>query len=659
VRGFARILAVSALAVIALASSDRAVAGQAQQLYPVNLQIEGGEDHWHAENVFFLYWERQPVANQGFPVAAVHFRVRDAAGTVVVRETRLPGDRIQIQNIDVPPVPGTYTADVWLEGPGGEPGPTVSAALRFDNTRPGAAHPISPAGWIAGNAAAVVAIQPPAGPLPVSGLRGYAVSVDRSGEGRPCAARDWCSEAETNLRGGIDDNTLSLGTLPEGISIVRAVAVSGSGVSSAETDSAIVRVDATRPETTLAGAPKGWTNGPVRLVAQATDSLSGMTAAGPGGAYTAIAVDGSVPRIEPGDSTAVTVTGEGTHSVAFYARDTAGNVDRVLPRTATVSIDESPPHVTFARAQDPAEPERIEATVADPLSGPDPERGAIAVRAANTRRRWLPLPTATTAGRLVARWDSDSFAAGAYEFSATGYDTAGNATVSDRRGNRARMVLINPLKVPVRLRAGFGRRHPSAATTVAYGRTTFYEGRLTSSSGSPLDHLPVQVVETFDAGAASPLRSTRVLTAADGSFSIRLLPGPSRRVEAMFSGNRTLSRAGGGEGRLQVLGGVSIRSSTHTARIGGAPIVFRGRIGDLGASMPDSGRAVELQFRLPGGEWAEFRTVQTDAHGRYRYAYAFSDDDSRGVRFQFRAYTSGGDWPYEPAASRPVFVTGR
>ncbi len=51
--------------------------------------------------------------------------------------------------------------------------------------------------------------------------------------------------------------------------------------------------------------------------------------------------------------------------------------------------------------------------------------------------------------------------------------------------------------------------------------------------------------------------------------------------------------------------------------------------------------------------------MQTDARGRYRYRYAFSDDDSRGVHFQFRAYISGGGWPYEPAASKSVSVTGR
>ena len=52
--------------------------------------------------------------------------------------------------------------------------------------------------------------------------------------------------------------------------------------------------------------------------------------------------------------------------------------------------------------------------------------------------------------------------------------------------------------------------------------------------------------------------------------------------------------------------------------------------------------------------------MQTNARGRFRYLYAFSDDDSRDIRFQFRAYAPAQDgWPYEPAASKPVFVLGR
>jgi hypothetical protein len=662
-----------------------AVADQASQLRPIDLRVFGGEGTWHADNDFRLDWDRPPVAEQGFPVTAVDYRIRNAAGTVVVPETRLSWDTTQLENLHVPSGPGIYSADVWLEGPGGQRGPQVSAELRFDDARPGSAQPLAPAGWVAGNAAAVVTIQHPAGPQPLSGIRGYAVSVDRGAGSSPCAGVDRCSMAETDLRDGIGGDRASLGVLSEGMHVVRAVAVAGSGMRSAELGSALVRVDATRPEVTPSGVPQGWASGPVRVTARATDSLSGMAPSGPSGPYTALAIDGGVPRVDPGDSTATIVSGEGSHRIAFYARDAAGNVDDELPALATVRIDKSSPRIAFANSQDPREPERIEATVSDPLSGPDPARGAIALRPAGSRQPFAPLPTAVSGGRLVAHWDSDAFPAGTYEFRATGYDLAGNATSSDRRANGARFVLANPLKRQTEIAAGFGGRRliwqrcsrkaegrrcrreeiesfasRPAVRTVPYGRGISYAGRLASASGSSLGGLPVAVVETFDSGAESPQRTTTAQTADDGTFVTRLQPGPSRRIEVVFAGNRTLTQANAGEVRLEVLGGVRMHASSASARIGGAPVVFSGRVGDLGAPSPAAGRPVELQFRFPGSEWSAFRTVQTDTHGRFRYPYSFSDDDSRGVRFQFRAYAAAEDgWPYEPAASPAVFVTGR
>lgn len=652
-----RLLALAAVST-ALLGADVASASLAAQLHPIHLRVSGGEDAWHAENDFRLDWDRPPVAAQGFPITAVDFRVRDSGGNVVVAETRLPWDVTQIEHIRVPAMPGAYTADVWLEGPGGERGPQVSGTLRFDDVRPGLAQPLAPTGWIAGNAAAAVAIEHPAAPLPVSGIRGYAISVDRGAGSLPCAAPGHCSVAETDLRGGIEDDTASLGVLPEGLHVVRVLAVSGSGVSSAALGTTVVRVDATRPEVTLAGIPRTWASGPVQLLATARDALSGMTASGPSGPYTAIAVDGAVPRVERGDAGTITVAGEGIHSVAAYARDAAGNAGEESPLLATVSIDESPPAVTFARAQDPADPERIEATVADPLSGPSPVRGSIAVRAAGSRQRWRPLPTLVSSGRLMATWDSDSFPAGTYEFRATGYDAAGNAASTERRANGTKMVLRSPLKALVQILAGFGGQRQSTRS-VPYSHGAPYRGRLTLASGPPLGGLPVEIVEVFDAGSDSSRRTTVVETKGDGTFQANLAPGPSRQVEALFGGNRVLTRAGSERARVEVATGVRLRASAASARVGGAPVIFSGQVGDRGATLPAGGLAVELQFRLPRRRWSEFRTVQTDARGRFRYPYAFSDDDSRGVRFQFRAYTSGGDWPYEPAASNAVTVTGR
>ncbi|MCW2989165.1 MAG: hypothetical protein JWM24_2103 [Solirubrobacterales bacterium] len=684
-RGAHAVLVALAIVLASLLLVGVAVADQASQLRPIDLRVFGGEGTWHPDNDFRLDWDRPPVAAQGFPIVAVDYRILNSAGTPVIPETRLPWDTSQIENLHLPTGPGIYTADVWLVGPGEQRGPQVSATLRFDDARPGPVQPLAPAGWVAGKAAAVVIIQHPAEPQPLSGIRGYAVSVDRGTGSVPCAGADRCSLPETDLRDGIDGDRASLGVLPEGVHMVRAVAVSGSGMRSAEVGSALVRVDATPPEVTLSGVPQGWANGPVRVAARATDSLSGMAPSGPGGPYTALAIDSAVPRVDPGDSTAAIVSGEGPHRLAFYARDAAGNVDDESPAVATVRVDESPPLIAFANSQDPREPERIEATVRDPLSGSEPTRGSIALRPAGSRQPFAPLPTVGSGGHLVARWNSDAFPAGTYEFKATGYDVAGNATSSDRRANGARFVLANPLKGQTEIAAGFGGRRlvwqrcsrtaegrrcrreeiesfasRPALRAVPYGRGISYAGRLASASGSSLGSLPVEVVETFDSGANSSQRTTTVLTAADGTFVTHLQPGPSRRIEAVFAGNRTLTRANAGEVRLAVLGGVRMHASSTSARIGGAPVVFSGRVGDLGAPIPAAGRPVELQFRFAGSEWSEFRTVQTDAHGRFRYRYSFSDDDSRGIRFQFRAYAPEQDgWPYEPAFSRPVFVTGR
>jgi hypothetical protein len=681
----ATLVATLATFLAALLPAGVAAADQAAQLRPIALRVAGGEDAWHADNDFRLDWDQPPVAVQGFPVQAINYRVRDAAGTPVIPSTRLPWDRTHIEHIRLPPRPGVYTADVWLEGPGKQLGPEVSALLRFDDARPGPAQPLAPPGWIAGNAAVLVRIGHPAEAPPASGIRGYAIAVDRGGGGAPCVEVDRCSLAETDLRGGVGGDAISLGPLPEGTHFVRAVAVSNSGMRSAEARSTTVHVDATLPTVALRGAPTGWANGPVRVVATATDALSGMAAGGPGGPYTAIALDGAVPRAESGDSATAIVGGQGPHRVAFYARDAAGNVDAGSPRLTAVRIDETAPLIAFANSQDPREPERIEASVTDALAGADPVRGSIAMRPAGSRQRFVALPTAVSTGHLAAHWDSDSYAAGTYEFRATGYDTAGNVASSDRRANGARFVLANPLKRQAAIVAGFGgrrlvwhrcsrraeQRHcrreevesfaaRPAVRTVPYGRGIAYAGRLAATSGSSLAGLPVEIVETFADGANQPQRTTMVRTATDGTFATRLPTGPSRRIEAVFAGNRILTRASAGSVRLDVQSSVTMHVSSASARIGGAPVVFSGRLGDLGDPIPATGRPVALQFRFPGSKWSEFRTVQTDPHGRFRYPYSFSDDDSRGVRFQFRVYMPEQDgWPYEPAFSRPVFVTGR
>jgi hypothetical protein len=650
-----------ALIVATLASLGALTAGATAQeplLQMTNLRVGGGEANWHAEPRFRLDWDQYP-APPAQPGAVV-YRLYDPQGQPIGDPVRSTEVLTAIGHANVPSAPGIYTIEAWLENREGQPGSPVTASLRFDDTAPPPAAPQAPAGWVTGGKPVTIPIGHPAPPYPLAGIGGYAVSVDRGGGTSPCAAVIWCSPEEIDLAGGVGDDSASLGVLPEGVYVVRVATVSGSGVPAA-VETATLRVDATPPDVALENPPAGWSGGPVQVTAVAHDELSGMAASASGSPFTAIAVDGGLPVRANGERVSAWVRGSGVHELSFYASDAAGNVadgqgSSPQPGQAWVGIDEEPPSVAFVPRRDPGEPERIEATVADALSGPSARSGSIEVRLAGSGERFEQLPTAVAAGKLVAHWDSDSYPTGTYEFRASGYDAVGNSAHGLLRSDGARMVLTNPLKTPVELRAGFaGKRRKQ----IPYGRGARYSGHLWTVWGEPVAGAAVTVTEAFADGAAASPRRTLTQTRADGSFSVYLAPGPNREVSASFAGGPLLSRTVGAGARLAVRSAVRLRASTAVARVGGAPVVFSGRVARTGARAPKE-TEVELQFRYPGADWSEFRTVKTSADGRFRYRYRFSDDDSRGIRFQFRAVVPAQKgWPYDPGASRPVIVTGR
>lgn len=632
----------------------------ATALQPLDLYVYGGEERWRADPRFTLYWKLPPA-----PVAAVHYRVRDSSGEVAIGETVLDWPATSIERLKVPPVPGAYMAEVWLEADDGTQGPPAEVRLRFDDSRPGPVEPLPVDGWI-GRGAFPFAIElgRPLGPAPLSGIRGYAVSIGPSPYATPCAT-PICGEGEVDLRGGIEDDVFTLGELPEGTSHLQAVAVSGAGVASEQSGSIVLRIDKTDPVTRLEGVPAGWSNRPVTLRAQASDAASGMAASGVGGPFTAIRIDGGAPVKAAGDSIETTLIASGVHAVSHYARDAAGNVadgaasnghPNRAPATATVRIDREPPRAAFARAQDPFDPERIEARTGDSLAGIDPARGAIAVRRVGSGEAFATLTTAHAGEVLRARWDSSVYPAGEYEFRAVAFDLAGNVTATTTRAGGSPMRLGAPLKVPTKLLADTdAQKEP-----LAYGHSTRFAGRLLAGRRAPLAGSPVRVIERFAAGAEPRQRVRTVLTGTGGAFAVELAAGPSRQVLAVTSATATLGGASSRPIDLRVQGRLKMSTSAASARVGGAPVVFRGRVASAGATIPAEGKVVQLQFRLAGAPWREFRTIRTDRRGRFRYAYRFADDDSRGVRFQFRGYAPAqAGWPFEPAGSAPVSVQGR
>jgi hypothetical protein len=632
---------------------------------PAELLVGGGSG-WHPSNRFALTWTIPPV--EGSSLVATHYRIRDPLGAAI-DESRVGWLRDGIAGLTVSKVAGTYLAEVWFENAAGEQGPAATAQLRFDEGRPATSEPRPVPAWIGRTAFPLrVGLTHPAGPLPLSGIRGYAIAIGADPGQVPCAAPDRCSETETTLRGGISEDELEIAVLPEGTSYLHVVAVSGAGMKSTTAGRVVLRVDTTDPLTQLAGVPGGWTNRTVQLSAHAIDADAGMVLTGSGPApFTAIRVDGGAPVIALADAVATSVIDEGVHRIAYYARDAAGNVndgntqngivDRAAA-TAWVRIDRTPASLAFANSQDPGDPDVIRARIVDSLSGPDLSRGRIGVRRAGSGDRFEPLPQLSPGdGELRARWDSDAHPAGEYEFQAIGYDAAGNVTVASRRRNGAAMVLSNPLKPATKLRDRFQGR--GLSRTVPYGKGVLLRGRLTTGLSSPLGGMPVRVVESFADGAVPASQVSTVRTGPEGSFSIRAAPGPSRTIALTFDGTPHLARSSGQTLHLAVRGRVQLHTSAGVARVGGPPLVFSGRVVSPPSAIPPGGKTVQLQFRLAGLPWSAFRTIQTDRHGHFRYAYRFSDDDSRGARFQFRAYAPAQDsWPYEPAGSRPILVNG-
>lgn len=632
---------------------------------PTDLHVKGG-DGWRPERSFALAWAAPPASDP--PLVLARYRLRNSEGAAVKQGV----DDVAHRNLVllVPPAAGAYTAEVWFEDSAGAPGPAATAQLRFDDARPTAIAIGALPDWIGRTDVPLrVRLGHPLDPLPLAGVRGYAIAIDAAPKGSPCASADRCTDAETTLRGGVGDDTAALTELPEGSNYLHAVAVSGAGMKSSSATHTPLRVDTTDPVTRLHGAPPGWTNRAVSLSAGAVDVASGMTPLGDGPApFTAIRIDGSAPAVGLGRTVATSVITEGAHRIEYYARDAAGNVNdggeqngiaNRAPAAAWVRIDRTPPAAVFTNSQDPGDPDLVRVRITDALSGPDPSRGWIGVRPAGSGDRFQPLPAAAPAqGELRAHWRSDADPLGEYEFRAVAYDAAGNSAVATHRANGAAMVLANPLKATTTLRSSF--RRGGLRRVVPYGRRVLLRGRLGTGLSAPLADAPVRVVERFAAGTRPAARTSTVRTGPDGTFAIRTGRGPSRTITVAYEGGPTLARSTGKTLDLRVRGRVRLRTSARVARVGGAPLVFRGRVVAPRQTIPPGSRSVQLQFRLAGLPWSEFRTVATDRRGHFRLAYRFSDDDSRGARFQFRAYVPAQEnWPYEPAGSRPVLVLGR
>ncbi len=624
---------------------------------PAALRVDGGEG-WRATNGFSVAWAN-PGQGTGSPVAAARLRLcRLEDPSACAPERRVAGRGVERADGLSVPDRGAWTLRVALEDEAGNTDPDAVSdpvVLRFDDSVPGTAAPVE-RGWLtrARAQAEPLAIRLADGfTAPPSGIAGYSVTTDGS-----------APDATVDATGV--DAPFAVGTLPEGVTRVRARAISGAGVPASTLGETDVRIDATAPVAAVDPEPDParWHREPVALRFAAHDQpgLSGLAAAAVGrpiseGAHLAIGIDDGPVRLAAGEETETTLTEDGRHRVAFRALDLAGNASTW--RTIAVRVDTTAPETAAFLAADPADPRRVEAMVADRTSGI--AGGVIRMRPAGATA-WRDLTTTLRDGRLVALAHDDGLPPGPYEFEVAVADVAGNVRHGDRTVGGRPMIRVAPFRVATHLRAGLvapaGRGRPErlvGTLAVANGRGARLRGTLATTDGRPVGGAPVGVWAATAIPGATAVRVGTARTDARGRLGWRAPSGPGRRITFRYAGT---GRVFGAQASavLRVAARTTLVAAPRTNRVGGTAR-FSGRL--LGDHLPPGGKLVLVQAHVPGRGWQTFAATRASRTGRWATRYRFRATVGT-VRYRIRAIVPAeAAYPFGRAVTRPVTIVVR
>jgi hypothetical protein len=234
------------------------------------------------------------------------------------------------------------------------------------------------------------------------------------------------------------------------------------------------------------------------------------------------------------------------------------------------------------------------------------------------------------------------------------FDTQGVVGMSNPLGDRPGLVAngtgaSRDAILAAHVRAARGLRRSATVTYPAAPRLVV---RLTAG-GKPVSGAVVSVLER-EAGSVT-WRATKIATTSQvGDASVRLDSGPSRAVRlayapdsesTTFVSSPTLS--------VRVKPRVTLRANPRRRRTG-QRVRFSGRV--VGGAIPATGLALGLQAEGPDGRWLTFKTIRTNAGGRFHARYRFTSTTGN-VRYRFRVRVlRQGGYPFAATHSRPASV---
>ncbi len=365
-------------------------------------------------------------------------------------------------------------------------------------------------------------------------------------------------------------------------------------------------------------------SGPTDAPSTAGTQYVGATAgAGPSGvAGISCSVDGAPPQWRAASSAQIPVSGVGVHKVSCFsesnARDQSGAPASSAPSTWTLNI-RAPvvSAVSFARVAD-------------------------ALRCKSTRERV----------RIPARW-------------ITAYHHGHPLKVKLPAQVRAikvehchTRVIRTRVRVHGHWRAVWAAVLPHtvlrSSERVRPGSAAAVSGWLGTTEGNALGGQHVRVLTAPDDGRNRFTQVAVATTSANGDWTARIPPGPSRLVIAAYGGGPTVEPALSTSAHLVVPASVALGISPRSTHWGGR-IAITGRL--KGGYIPAGGELVVLRIGWRGGS-TEIGHLYTRRDGSFASGYTFLRGNGTETYRLWVTTARESDYPFAPGSSRrePVIV---
>jgi hypothetical protein len=591
--------------------------------------LDGQDTGWQITPAVALSWTNQNGGPSG--VASNTIEVCKQDGTGCFTSMRSGADAFT--NTVNAPARGLYKARVkTTDGAGNDSPWSEWVNFKYDDEAPGTAQlprntTVEHNGWINTTTATDFpqSVRMAAGQtIPAfAGIRGYSITVQKPGDPAANPDTDLADPQDVATLVSGPTGTLVIADVPEGKTIVKARAVSGSGRAAAAFDTIELKADRRAPDVAITPdvADETYVDGILHTVtgtdAEApapalADGKSGMEA-GPSnepvdhGGYVEISVDGAAAATTRGPL-ATSSSPNGTHTLAYSAVDQAGNRSTVKQLRFTVAGDQDGDSVP--------DPSDLCPTVAGPppTGCPAGGPGGNGVGGSSDRAA-LSSPNGTSK-------NGDAALAGAKITDLYFVQKRKDEMLRQRRCVRA----AGTSKAK-RSRCKMG---DLTKLTAVYGRRASIRGQLVDSKGDPVVGARIQVLESPKGRGIGQIDKGGVRTRADGTFRYTVAQNATSRSVQFVYKPYIGSDLTADKKKTELTIQAKVRASFS---------VRSGVIRFAGVALPGR-QLVQIQGRPAGGKWETIKSVRSSSTGRFRGSYRLKQRTGRAIELRARLVTA-------------------